>query len=184
MAGVLIYDEKIGVGWKWQSCDGSMVKAPLALEAVGPNPTDRGKQGTKRSVLTDGYGIPLVIVIAGANINDHLMLKYTLAARVVSPPPETEMNLCLDKGYDYPRVPGILSEHAYIPHVRTRGDEVRDLKTIPGYHPRRWVVERIFAWLNRFRRILVRWEKKEANYLAMLQFACTYILFHAAEVSG
>lgn len=52
-------DELEGIGWEWQSLDGCMVKASLALESVGKNPRDRGKMGTKRSVLTDEKGLPL-----------------------------------------------------------------------------------------------------------------------------
>ena len=68
--GLEQYDELEGIGWEWQSLDGCMIKAPLALESVGKNPTDRGKMGTKRSVLVDEKGLPLAIVISGANTHD------------------------------------------------------------------------------------------------------------------
>lgn len=61
------YDEMEGIAWKWQSIDGAMVKAPLAREAVGRHPTDRGKKGTKRHLLVDGRGVPLSLVVTGAN---------------------------------------------------------------------------------------------------------------------
>ena len=57
-------------------------------------------------------------------------------------------------------------------------------KQIPGYRARRWVVERTHSWMNRFRRILIRWEKKTANYEAMLHLACAFITFRAARVLG
>ena len=53
-----------------------------------------------------------------------------------------------------------------------------------GYRARRWVVERAHSWMNRFRRILIRWEKKAANYLALLHFACAWITFRAADLLG
>lgn len=59
---LLAYDEEVGIEWTWQSLDGALGKAPLGGTATGPNPTDRGKLGTKRSLLTDGRGVPLAIV--------------------------------------------------------------------------------------------------------------------------
>lgn len=184
-AGLIAYDDHCGIEWEWQSADGAMTKAPLGGEKTGPNPTDRGKVGTKRSLLTDGRGQPLSIAVDGANINDHLLLADTLDGIPIPRPADngTE-NLCLDKGYDYPRVPGILEARGYVGHVRTRREEVIDLQTMPGYRARRWVVERGHSWLNRFRRLLVRWEKKADNYLALLQLACSWQLFKTAEVSG
>jgi putative transposase len=185
-AGLHAYDDCHGIEWEWQSADGAMTKAPLGGEKTGPNPTDRGKVGTKRSLLTDGRGQPLSIAVGGANINDHLLLAETLDGIPIPRPTDNSTeNICLDKGYDYPtRVPAILAARDYVGHVRTRGEEIVDLKTIPGYRTRRWVVERTHSWLNRFRRLLVRWEKTAANYLALLQFACAWQLFKSAEVSG
>src|ERR1700716_357920 len=72
------YDELAGIEWQWQSVDGVMTKAPFGHAATGANPTDRGKEGTKRSLLTDGAGIPLAIVAAGANRHDMRLLAATL----------------------------------------------------------------------------------------------------------
>src|SRR5947207_1119124 len=66
-AGLHGYDELAGIQWAWQAADGAMNKAPFGGAATGANPTDRGKLGTKRSLLTDGAGIPLALVIDGAN---------------------------------------------------------------------------------------------------------------------
>jgi putative transposase len=94
--------KKKGILWEWQAADGAITKAPLGGQATGPNPTDRGKKGTKRSLLTDGKGIPLAISVAGANTPDCTVLIDTLRAVVVEPPsPGTLQHLCLDKGYDY-----------------------------------------------------------------------------------
>ncbi|TNJ54789.1 transposase [Paenibacillus hemerocallicola] len=79
------YDEMEGIGWEWQSIDGSLIKAPLALEAVGRNPTDRGKKGMKRSALVDQHGLPLALVVEGPNRHDVKLLEQTLEARVVQP---------------------------------------------------------------------------------------------------
>ncbi len=96
----------------------------------------------------------------------------------------TPQNLCLDKGYDYPEIQQLVQEFGYTAHIRSRGEEAQDKKRIPGYRARRWVVERTHSWLNRFRRLLIRWEKKVENYLAMLHFACAWITFRNIGLSG
>ena len=91
------------VQWEWQAADGAMGKARLGGDQIGPNPTDRAKPGTKRSILVDGQGGPLSIVAAGANVHDTKLLRATLEAIIVERPVPTEQkpqNLCLDKGYD------------------------------------------------------------------------------------
>lgn len=69
-AGLAEYNDMEGIAWRWQSIDGSMMKAPLAQQATGPNPTDRGKNGSKRHLLVDGRGVPLSLVVTGANRHD------------------------------------------------------------------------------------------------------------------
>jgi putative transposase len=154
---------------------------------VGKNPTDRGKLGTKRSVLTDGLGIPLAVAVDGANRHDMKLVDATLAALMVKRPEPTVMwpqHLCLDKGYDYEAVRETLEAWGYTAHIRHRGEERQAKGEIPGYRARRWVVERTHSWMNRFRRLLIRWEKKVENYLALLHFACAWISFRAAELFG
>ena len=166
---------------------GIPAKAPLGGAGTGPNPTDRGKSGTKRSLLTDGCGVPLGVAVAGANRSDMKMVRATLETQVGArpqPTPQAPQNLCLDKGYDFDEVREILAEFGYIPHIRARGEETQAKQHIPGYRARRWVVECTHSWMKRFRRLLIRWEKKVANYLAMLEFACAFIAFRSAKVFG
>ena len=102
-AGLQVYDELEGIQWEWQAVDGAMTKAPLGKSATGANPTDRGKKGTKRSLLTDGAGIPLAMVIDGANRHDVKLLCATLDGIVIArsePTEERPQHLCLDAGYD------------------------------------------------------------------------------------
>lgn len=138
---------------------------------TGPNPTDRGKRGTKRSVLTDGRGLPLGLVVAGANVIDFKLLERTLEA-IEAPRPEPSpakpQHLCLDKGYDYDGPRQVAYDYGFTTHIRRRGSPT---PAYPG-KPRRWVVERVHSWLNRYRRILVRWEKLAATYEAMLHIVC------------
>ena len=153
---------------------------------VGPNPTDRGKAGTKRSILVDGYGGPLGVVVAGANVNDFKLLHSTIESVVVERP-EGEQHLCLDKGYDNPGGREATAAHGYTPHIRRIGEEKLDRagrKTLPA---RRWVVERTFAWLSKCRALLVRYEKKARNYLGLLQLASVLLWFrryHRLTVLG
>jgi transposase len=92
--------------------------------------------------------------------------------------------MCLDKGYDYAEVRGLLQEFGFTAHIRGRGEEAQVLKASAGKKARRWVVERSHSWMNRFRRILVRWDKKPEYYLAFLHFACALIAFRAAGLFG
>ena len=156
-------------------------------EGTGPNPTDRGKKGTKRSLLTDGKGIPIGVCVDGANRHDMKLVEPTLESIVADrpmPQPGQLQRLCLDKGYDYPEVQQLVARYGYTAHIRSRGQERIQKQTVPGYRARRWVVERSHSWLNRFRRLLIRWEKRLDNYLAMLHFACAWITFRAAGVVG
>ncbi len=154
---------------------------------MGPNPTDRAKSGTKRSILTDERGVPLGIAVAGANRPDAELAEATLwscplGAKLITP--EDPQNLCLDKGYDWAEVREVVAEHGLTPHIRSRGEEARDLSAIPEYRARRWVVERTHSWMNRYRRLLVRWEKRKDNYLALLQFVAGILAFRAAGIVG
>lgn len=99
-------------------------------------------------------------------------------------PAELEQGLWLDKGDDFDAIHGRVREHGYIPHIVPRDAERELLAKIPGYRARRWPVERTISWMNRFRRILVRWEKKVANYTAMVQLVCAFIAFHQAGLVG
>lgn len=110
-------------------------------------------------------------------------LESIAVARPV-PSDERPQNICLDKGYDYPEIERLVAQWGYTAHIRGRGEERQEKAAIVGYRARRWVVERTHSWMNRFRRLLVRWEKKVANYLGMLHLACAWITFRAAGVVG
>jgi putative transposase len=153
---------------------------------TGRNPTDRGKKGTKKSLLTDGEGGPLGVVIAGANVVEQKLLRETIEAIVVERPgpDEVEQNLCLDKGYDNPRSREAAAEGGYVPHIREIGEERKACDQSKGHKPRRWVVERAFAWLSKCRGILVRYEKKDGNYLGLIQLACGLLWYRRLHRMG
>jgi len=154
-------------------------QGPVWGGAVGRNPTDRGKNGSKKSLLTDGAGGPLAIVVAAANVNDDYLLQQTLEAIVVErpqPKKKRSQHLSLDKGYDTPTGKQVVAQHRYIPHIRRKG-EVPVPKEQRTYPARRWVVERTFAWLSKCRAILVRYDKNPKHYLGLLQFACALLWY-------
>ena len=131
--------------------------------------------------------MPLGLVVEGANQHDMKLVRATIASMVVKRPDPTEeqpQGLCLDKGYDYQEVRETLVAFGFTAHIRSRGEEAQALKQEAGKRARRWVVERSHSWLNRFRRILVRWDKKPEHYLAFLHFACALIAFRAAGIFG
>ena len=149
-------------------------------DLIGPNPTDRGKAGVKRSLLVDGEGGPLSIVVAGAKVHDAKLLEATLEAVVVERPQPTEdepQHLCLDKGYDNPSGRGACAGHGYEAHLRRIGEEKLDSRGQKRYPARRWVVERTLAWLSKCRAILVRYHKKASNYLGVLLLPCALLWF-------
>ncbi len=131
--------------------------------------------------------MPIGLAIDGANRHDMKMVRATIESLVAERPKVTEeepQGMCLDKGYDYDAVREILEEFGFTAHIKARGEEAKELKAEAGKRARRWVVERSHSWMNRFRRILVRWDKKPENYLALLHFACALITLRAAGLFG
>jgi len=161
--------------------DSAMTKAPLGGEKR--DPIRRAKKGVKRSLLTEGHGVPLGVV-AAANPHDKPLVEATIDSRPVTPPPHDafKQNLCMEKGYDFRDTETLVEDKGFIPHIRARDEEINLKNTIPRYRARRWVVERTHSWMNKFSRILIRWEKRAENYLAFLHIACAIITLRACEV--
>jgi putative transposase len=201
-AGLSAFDELVGIDWAWLSMDGAMTKAPFAqaataeAEGVGRNPTDRGKPGTKRSLLRDGHGVPLAVAVAGANRTDMKLVVATLDALVIARPTPTgdqPQGVCLDKGYDYDQVRDQvrdqLDARGYTPHIRAVGEDRAAAAEArrhvaaadPTWRPRRWVVERLHSWLNRSRRLVIRWERLKPTYTAFVHLACALICFQQCD---
>lgn len=138
-------------------------------------------------MLVEGKGVPLAVAIAGANTHDMKLAGPTLERMAVERPEPTKkhpQNMCLDKGYDFPEVDELVEEWGYTAHIARRGVDQSKRERIPGYRARRWVVERTHSWMNRFRRLLIRWEKKKKNYLAMIHFACAWITYQQTGIFG
>lgn len=133
------------------------------------------------------------MVISGANRTDMKKLADLLDAQLYEvPAAEGEVrHLCLDRGYDHAACREAATSRGYIPHIPPKRSAAQPLPP-PGHPerhpPRRWVVEVAHSWFNRFRRLLVRWEKRQANYLAFVQLAAILIIYrklrHARTLSG
>jgi len=132
-------------------------------------------------MLTDARGVPLAVTLSAANLHDKWSLAATLDAVVLRAPrgPRRPVHLCLDKGYNFRDCDEIVRARRIIPHIRQKGEQPL-LGRVHGV-PRRWVVERTGSWHNRFRALLIRWERKAQNYLALVQLACALI---ALQQSG
>jgi transposase len=151
-------------------------------EAVGPNPTDRGKPGSKHHLLTDRNGVPLAVVLTAANIHDSKVFEELVDA--VEPikrpgrgrPRKRPEKLHADKAYDFPRCRGVLRCRGIKSRIARRG---KDTSERLGRH--RWVVERTLAWLARYRRLLVRHERRADIHEAFLHLACVLVCLCYAQ---
>jgi hypothetical protein len=166
-----------------------MTKAPLGGPKTGPKSHGSGEKGAKRSVLSEGAGVPIGLAHDGANRNDQPLLEPTLNSIPIErpmPTSERPQGLCLDRGYDSSPMHDLAVKHGYTPHIRARGEEIRLKLATPGWRARRWVVEACHSWLNRNRALQIRWSKKDNNHLALLMLASGLIAFkkaHAARLA-
>lgn len=175
------YDGPKGIDWSWLSVDGALTKAPLAGKKTGSNSADRGKQGVKRSLLTEAGGFQWPLLSMGQSSrhevdqrrarqhHDQASLAHgDSAAGIVF-----RQRLRLRRSS---RHPSGVRFHGTPPGTGRRGQGTQKQA---GFRARQWVVERTHSWLNRFRRILVRWEKLPQTVIAMLHLACGIITWRA-----
>jgi hypothetical protein len=165
------YDEFLGVDWRWLSMDGAMTKAPLGAEKNGAKPYRSGQDRNQAQVADRRQRRPpdrSPSTERTATTSSSRVRRSTTSSSTRHAP----QGLCLDEGYDYDVVRELVDE--FTAHIRSRGEEARALRKRAGMKARRWVVEHTHSWMNRFRRILVRWEKRADTYVAMLHFACAY----------
>lgn len=115
------------------------------------------------------------------------MARDTLVSVPIDRPCPTKRSpqgLCLDKGYDYDEVRDLADEFRFTAHIRSRGEEAKAIKKHAGFRARRWVVERTHSWMNRFRAVLIRWQKRPDTYVAMLHMACGIIAWRETGLLG
>jgi len=130
-------------------------------------------------------------VLSGANRHDMKKLADLLDATVIEPAPSEPPQLALDRGYDYQRCRDEAVARGYTPHIPPKASAQAPLPP-PGHPdrhpPRRWVVEVGHSWFNRFRRLLIRWEKRAETYLGFVQLAACLIIYrkvrHVRTLSG
>lgn len=164
------YDRIVGLDLENLSVDGRIVKAPCGGEAAGRSPVDRGKQGTKRSLLVDGAGIPLGCVVAGANRHDSPLLRPTLEklGRFGLALPD-QITVHLDAGYDSSKTRSLLTELGC--------EWVISQKGVPLQAGARWVVERTNSWHNRgFKKLQVCTERRIRVIEAFISLANAVIV--------
>lgn len=128
----------------------------------------------------DGRGVPLSLIVTGANVNDGKRLDEVLKAIVVKrddPPQRRSKHLCADAGYRSAANRRTIDKHRYIPHVVDRRQEADTKRRHPTKKARRWVVEVCHSWFNRFRKLLVRYEKLERSFVALNHLAAAIIAF-------
>ena len=138
--------------------------------------------GTKRNILVDERGVPLSLVVTGANVHDSKVLEPLLKGRIAMPKEEEQetANLCLDAGYVGKEV--VAQEHGFIPHIRPRGEEKKRLERDPSFRARRWIVELAHSWFNRFRKLIPRYEKSDLSYNALCALAAAMIVLNKVMV--
>ena len=166
------YEKMVGLQLENLAVDGCITKAPCGGEAAGRSPVDRGKQGTKRSLLVDGAGIPLGTVVAPANRHDSSLLRPTLEtlSRFGFDLPE-RITVHLDAGYDSKATRELLVELGCDGEIATKGIPA------PIQNTARWVVERTNAWHNRgFKKLAICTERRTRVIEAFIGLANAIII--------
>ncbi|MFF6791705.1 IS5/IS1182 family transposase [Streptomyces filamentosus] len=162
------YDRMVGLDLENLAADGCIAKAPSGGECAGKSPVDHGKRGLKRSQLTDGYGIPVITMPAGANTRGHTLLPETLdefaeLTKNLDHAPKRPA-LSLNAGYDYQLVYTDLAEREITPRITKRGTKT------PIQTDGRWVAERTNSWMNNFGKLRRNTERRRVCtefYLAL-----------------
>jgi len=159
------YDRIVGLMLDDIAVDGCITKAPGGGEVAGPSPVDRRKQGMKRSVLVEGYGIPLGRVLAGAQRHDSPLLAPTLDLLDDLGPLPDEITVHLDAGYDSGKTRDALTERGLSGQIAHKGEKA------PIQASQRWHVERTIAWHNAFNRLQRCYERRERVINAFFDLA-------------
>ena len=183
------------IDWNRCSLDAASLPAKAGGAATGPNPTDRGKPGSKHHVVVDRQGIPLAVLLTAANVHDSVVLEAVIGRipPIRQPrgrPRRRPTKLHADKAYDFPRCRRACRRRGIIPRIARRGIESserlgRHRPPEPfgsgpfgnGSATGRWVVERTLSWIARFRRLIIRYERRDDIHLAFLTLACAVLCF-------
>ena len=134
---------------------------------TGRNPTDRGKLGSKKSILNDGRGIPLAVTVHPSNQHDTKTIDELLNGLCIEKL-KTGSVIYADKGYSDWTIESAFSLLGIEIKIPTKGKN-RKVGRASCLGKKRWMVERTHSWINNFRKLKVRWEKKVENFLGFLQ---------------
>jgi putative transposase len=160
-----------------QASDCTHIKSPLGQEKTGQSPVDRRKLGTKRSIIVEGSGIPIGYALDAGNRHDSKLFEASIRSipLFILQPPYKKMYL--DSAYDSKTIQTILFNFYYLPRISKNKRKSKQLIVLKT-DKKRWIVESTHSWMNRFRRLLIRFEKSAQNYIALMQFAFSIIIFN------
>lgn len=167
------YEHVVGLDLDDVAVDGCNTKAPCGGEIAGKSPVDRAKQGTKRSQLVDGAGIPIAAVPAPANTPDHRLLTASLDALKDVQPLPAGATVHLDAGYDYAPCRAELEDRGLVAQIARRG------LPAPVQIGRRWVVERTNSWMNDFGKLRRCTERRGVYVQGYLDLAAAIVTLRA-----
>jgi transposase len=163
------------INWERALIDASFAKAPEGGEDTGPNPTDRGKSGSKHHVMTDAQGVPLAATVTAANVNEVTQVFPVLTAippvgGKPGPKRRKPKRLQGDRGFDSEPVRKELRRLGITPML-----PARDTEPGSGLGVFRWFVERTISWLHTLGRLRRRLDRLTEIQEAFLRLACALI---------
>ena len=176
-----------GRDWESWAREGARTKAPRGGERTGTKPTARGKPGAKRRLRRQAHGVAVGLAVQGAHRQDQQWGEATLERSPGERPAPTAAKppgRCRDKGDDWDDSRALVRQFGLTAQVGAWGAEAKAWKRAAGFKARRWVVARPQSWMNRFRRILMRWEKKVENDFGMLHLVCAFITYRCSGLLG
>ncbi|NUY01126.1 IS5 family transposase [Paraburkholderia youngii] len=171
------------IDWSRVIVDSSSIRAVGAGPKTGPNPTDRARPGSKHHLITEAQGIPLAVILTGANRNDVTQLRPLVDAiapiagkrgRPLSKPHIVQG----DRGYDHDKYRRPLHAAGIATEIARRGEPHGS-----GLGKTRWVVERTISWLHNFRRLRIRFERLASIHEAFMKIACCIICWRRLKNS-
>jgi putative transposase len=136
-------------------------------------------------LLVDARGVPLSLVVTGAHRHDVTQLEAVLDGIKIkrrAPTKRRSKHLCADAAYTGEKAREIIEKNDYIAHVKGRSKEAKELKKDPSKRARRWVVEVAHSWFNRFRKLLVRYEKLNRSFVALNHLAAAVMAFRKIKL--
>jgi len=174
---LMLYDRKNGLRLQEQSIDSNHKKSPLGGDKTGKSPVDRRKLGTKLNLAVEENGIPIGATIARANQHDTQLFIPIIDDLQNQINQSKNHYLHTDKGYSSKKNHKEAVSRNFTPVMPEKKPKNKPYKTLPKKDTKRWVVERTFSWINRFRRVFVRYERKSKYFLSMVQFTFQIMIF-------